>query len=245
MDTITPGAKVLYHNTSPCLGGGVWSGIVTRVAHLSSLGLPIWAWVTFDGIVVPDNCAHGIAGPCMGRAWDTVQMKDLTLRQPCIDDAEKAALWATKVAALDEQKRLSYVAAKQAEKEAQMAACSHFRVGQTVTWRHMVAMGWGPQPDLYATYAGTITAIDLPALMAVVMGAPQRHYGSPMHAEQLKVPLSLLQLVACPCGISCAPGYYCGSQLWRAAQQQAAPTSDPVNGAIALADLEAQLLRAH
>jgi hypothetical protein len=199
-DTITRGTKVLYHNDSTCLGGGVWSGVVTRVSG-GNLGPPVWAWVTFDGIVVPDNCAHGIAGPCMGFNWDTVQIQHLTVRQPCIDDAVKAALWAEKVRALNEQERSTYAAAKQVEKAAKMAAFSHFRAGQTVTWRHMVAMGWGPQADVYATYAGTITAIDLAALTADVMGAPQRHDGSCSATKPMKVSLDLLKLADCPAGV--------------------------------------------
>jgi hypothetical protein len=63
-----------------------------------------------------------------------------------------------------------------------MESYSHFRVGQTVIWHHMVAMGWGPNPDIYMPYIGTIMSLNLSTVSAVVKGVPQKQSGIPMTA---------------------------------------------------------------
>jgi len=171
METIKAGTPVLYTHDI-----GTWSAVVTKVDHTRRAASGYsWAWITFDGIVVPDACKQGIQPQSNS---DMVNFDKLTVRQPAPDDDIKCALWSAKVAAYDAQQKANAAAAHCAKLE----SYSHFRVGQTVTWHHLVAMGWGPNPDYYMPYIGTIMSLNLSTVSAVVKGVPQKQSGFPMTA---------------------------------------------------------------
>lgn len=184
MEAIKSGTLVLYTDHP-----GTWSAIVTKVDHTrrATSGYS-WAWITFDGIVVPDACKQGIKGVQPHSNSDMVNFDRLTVRQPAPDDDIKRALWSAKVAAYDAQQTANVAL----DHNTKMESYSHFRVGQTVTWHHLVAMGWGPNPDIYMPYTGTIERLDLSSFSAVVKGVPQKQSGFPI---TVTIGLGGLQLV--------------------------------------------------
>lgn len=220
MDAIQPGTLVLYTHGPNQEGAGTWSGVVTQVNH-TRRHLPwgaSWAWITFDGVVVPENCAQGIKGIQPHSNWYQADFDKLTVRQPSPDDDAKRTVWAAKVAAHDDLKKAQAAAAHAAK----MESYSHFRVGQRVSWYHLVTMGWGPQPDIYRTYTGTIDSIDLHGLSAVVTTNAHFTSGAPFIAT---VGLAALTL-QCSCGIDCTPGLLCGSPQWLALKAKAATSAN-------------------
>jgi len=176
MDSIKAGTLVLYTNDLGMMDKDTWSGVVTRVDHTRRAASGYsWAWVTFDGIVVPDANKQGIQ---LQAGSDMVNFDKLSVRQPAPDDDIKRALWSAKVAAYDAQQKANAAL----DRYTKMESYSHFRVGQTVIWHHMVAMGWGPNPDIYMPYIGTIMSLNLSTVSAVVKGVPQKQSGIPMTA---------------------------------------------------------------
>jgi hypothetical protein len=212
MDAIKPGTLVLYTHSPAQQGAGIWSGVVTEVDH-SKRHEPC-ARITFDGIVVPEACAAGIKGVQPQSNWLEVDFDKLTVRQPGPDDDAKRIVWAAKVSAYDSLKKAQAAVAHAAT----MESYSHFRVGQRVSWPHLVAMGWGPEPDSYRTYIGTIDSIALPELKAVVTGAPLVGTGATMTHTTGLAALTL----ECSCDIDCESGMLCGSPQWLALKQQKA-----------------------
>ena len=194
--TIYAGIPVLYTNIDSSPGAGTWSGVVAKVNHGSrhrDMGTS-WAWVDFDGIVVPEACVHGIAGP-QGLKRSKVDFDKLTVRTPGPDDTTKCAIWTAKVAAYDAQ-QLALIAAN---KVAAMELYSHFRAGQHVSWQQSSAV----------IYNGTIESVDLSNLCAVVI--------STLKGALMRYTLSLHLLTRmCGCGIDCAPGLMCGSSTYNA-----------------------------
>lgn len=170
VDTIYAGIPVLYTNNGSAPGAHTWSGVVAKVDHGSrhrDMGTS-WAWIDFDGIVVPEACAHGIAGP-QGLKRSKVDFDKLTVRTPGPDDTAKRAIWTAKVAAYDAQ-QLALIAA---DKVATMELYSHFRTGQHVSWKQNVGICPGRMQPSAVIYNGTIESVDLPNLCAVVVSTPK------------------------------------------------------------------------
>jgi hypothetical protein len=190
---IKSGTQVLYTN-----GNETWSGVVTRVDHGArhfDMGTS-WAWVKFDGIVVPESYAHGICGPG-GISKCKVDFDKLTLRQVGPDDESKRAIWAARVAAHDAQ----LLAISAAAKADAMELYSYFRPGQHVSWNIQ-------EEKRETMYSGIIETVDLANLCATVTGSPKHGYTRALIRYTLG--LNLLTRMY-DCNIDCIQGTKCGS----------------------------------
>jgi len=155
---INTGSPVIYNHPL-----GDWSAVVTKIDHAKR-----WAYLTFDGILVPENYKIGIPSPndsIFASADAIVPCDRLSTRAPAEDDDLKRANWRSKVVAYATKIKTQDAAIRTAEKE----SYSHFQLGQHVTWSQMTGSG---HTDTYTNYAGTIEKIDLSALVAVVKGSP-------------------------------------------------------------------------
>jgi hypothetical protein len=167
LETIVPGTCVLYTHSKDLQGGGTWSAVVVEVNHRRRLRYGSWAVIRFDGVVVPAACAHGVKGVQPQTNTLDVDFDKLVVRVPEAGDDAKRAVWAAKVMAHDARATADKLAAHAATMESYM----HLHAGMSVTWKQLTGMGWGPQPDSYALYSGTIVSIDLHKLMAQVSRA--------------------------------------------------------------------------
>jgi hypothetical protein len=208
--TIQPGSLVIYTDSAH---GGDWVALVSKVDHVRGS----WAFFTFQFPLHPEACPPGLSWPCCGGNDDMAAFKYLKLAPPMTAAtlATNTAVWAAKVAANEAQAK----AKRAADHAAEMESYSHFRVGMRVSWSHLAAAGWGPQPDIRVGYTGTIVSIDLAKLSATVEGKPQQGHGAALTTPRH---LAELTLVPCDCSIGCLPGMYCGSPQWQAAAAAAA-----------------------
>ena len=159
MSHAVKGSLALYTILDGAWAGTTWSCLVTEVELTQR-----WAWIIFDGCVTPEGCAA--VWPEIGHSRAMVAYGQLKPREASPDDGAKRAVWEAKMAAhVAEQKAIQAAA-----HAAKMESYSHFRVGQTVSWRHLIGGGGCGQPECYLPYTGTIMSIDLHALKVVIKG---------------------------------------------------------------------------
>ena len=216
---IQPGSLVLYNAPGQ---GDDWIALVSKVDHVRGS----WAFFTFQFPLHPEACPPGLSWP--GAISSNMAAFKYIKPAPPMTAATVAtntAVWAAKVAANEAQAK----AKRAADHAAEMESYRHFRAGMRVSWSHLAAGGWGPQPDIRVPYTGTIVSVDLDKVSATVEGKPMQ--GRTAVLTEI-IYLGALTLLPCDCGIGCLPGMYCGSPQWQAATQEAAAATAAAAAAV-------------